>query len=77
MIEAAAARNAAYVEAGKAEFLVGSLEDVDLGKRRFDVIFAVRVRLFHSEPERALALAERSLAPGGRVPTFFDPPARR
>ncbi len=37
MIEAAARRNAAYVEAGKAEFLVASLEDLDLGERRFDV----------------------------------------
>lgn len=77
MIEAAAWRNAAYVEAGKAEFIVASLEDVDLGDRRFDVIFAVRVGLIHREPERAHALAERWLAPGGRVRAFFDPPARR
>jgi ubiquinone/menaquinone biosynthesis C-methylase UbiE len=38
MIEAAARRNAAYVESGKAEFLVATLEDLDLGDRRFDVI---------------------------------------
>lgn len=50
MIAAAARRNAAYVEVGKAEFLVASLEDADLGDRRFDVVFAVRVRLFHREP---------------------------
>jgi ubiquinone/menaquinone biosynthesis C-methylase UbiE len=77
MIEAAARRNAAYIEAGKAEFLVASLEDVDLGDRRFDVIFAVRVRLFEREPERAHALAERWLTSGGRIHSFFDPPARR
>jgi ubiquinone/menaquinone biosynthesis C-methylase UbiE len=77
MIEAAARRNAAHVEAGKAEFLVASLEDADLGDRRFDVIFAVRVGLFHREPERARALAERWLAPGGRVTAVFDPPTRR
>jgi ubiquinone/menaquinone biosynthesis C-methylase UbiE len=75
MIEAAAARNARFVEAGKAEFLVASLEDADLGARRFDLIFAVRVGLFHREPDRAYALAERWLAPGGRILTFFDPPA--
>jgi hypothetical protein len=40
MIDAAARRNAAYVEAGKAEFLVADLEDMDLGERRFDKIFA-------------------------------------
>jgi ubiquinone/menaquinone biosynthesis C-methylase UbiE len=77
MIEAAARRNAANVEAGKAEFLVANLEDLDLGDRRFDVIFAVRVGLFHREPKRANALVEPWLAPGGRVRTFFDLPARR
>jgi ubiquinone/menaquinone biosynthesis C-methylase UbiE len=76
MIEAAARRNAAHVEEGKAEFLVADIEEVDLGKRRFEVIFAVRVGLFHREPERARALAERWLAPGGRVEAFFDQPER-
>ena len=74
MIEAAARRNAAHVEAGKAEFLVGELEEMDLGDRRFDTIFAVRVGLFHREPDRARALAARWLAPGGRFTAFFDPP---
>jgi ubiquinone/menaquinone biosynthesis C-methylase UbiE len=74
MIDAAQKRNAAFVEAGTAEFLVQQLEDLDLGDRRFDVIFAVRVGLFHREPARAHALAERWLAPGGRVEAFFDPP---
>jgi ubiquinone/menaquinone biosynthesis C-methylase UbiE len=72
MIAAAAKRNAAYVEAGSAEFLLGSLEELDLGDRRFDKIFAVRVGLFHREPERAHRLAERWLAPGGTVLTVYD-----
>jgi ubiquinone/menaquinone biosynthesis C-methylase UbiE len=76
MIEAARRRNAAYVEAGTAEFLVANLEDMDLGDRRFDKIFAVRVALFHREPERARALAERWLAPGGDLFAFFDTPDR-
>jgi hypothetical protein len=76
MIDAAARRNAAYVDAGKAEFLVAKLEDADLGDRRFDKVFAVRVGLFHREPDRARALAERWLAPGGEVFSFFDPPSR-
>jgi ubiquinone/menaquinone biosynthesis C-methylase UbiE len=75
MIAAAAHRNAAHVEAGVAEFLVASLEDLDLGDRLFDKIFAVRVGLFHREPERARSLVERWLAPGGEVFAFFDPPA--
>jgi ubiquinone/menaquinone biosynthesis C-methylase UbiE len=74
MIQAATRRNVAYVEAGKAEFLVATLEDLDLGDRRFDKIFAVRVGLFHREPERARCLAERWLAPGGALFVFFDPP---
>jgi ubiquinone/menaquinone biosynthesis C-methylase UbiE len=75
MIEAATRRNAEYVEAGRAEFLVADLEDLDLGDRHFDKIFAVRVGLFHREPERARSIVERWLAPGGAVLVFFDPPS--
>ena len=77
MIEAAARRNAEHVAAGRAEFLVAALERLDLGDRRFDTIFAVRVGLFQREPERARSLAERWLAPGGALLAFFDEPARR
>ncbi len=76
MIAAAARRNARHVAAGRAEFLVATLEQLDLGDRRFDTIFAVRVGLFHREPDRAHALAARWLAPGGAVRAFFDAPAR-
>jgi ubiquinone/menaquinone biosynthesis C-methylase UbiE len=74
MIAAAARRNAAHVEAGRAEFLVARLEELDLGDRRFDKVFAVRVGLFHREPERARALVEPYLAPGGKLLSVFDPP---
>jgi ubiquinone/menaquinone biosynthesis C-methylase UbiE len=74
MIAAAAGRNAEHVAAGRAEFLVATLEDADLGDRRFDAIFAVRVGLFHREPERARRLAGRWLAPRGRLVSVFDPP---
>jgi Methyltransferase domain len=77
MIAAAERRNAAHVAAGRAEFLVRRLEDLDLGERRFDLVFAVRVGLFHREPERARALVEPWLAPGGQVRAFFDAPKRR
>jgi ubiquinone/menaquinone biosynthesis C-methylase UbiE len=75
MIQAATRRNAANIEAGRAEFLVATLEDLDLGDRRFDKIFAVRVGLFYREPERARGLAERWLALGGALFVFFDPPS--
>ena len=77
MIAAAERRNAAHVAAGTAEFLVATLEDTDLGDRRFDRIFAVRVGLFHREPERAHALARRWLGPGGRIVAETDFPAVR
>ena len=72
MIAAAARRNAAAVEDGSAEFLVRRLEDLDLGDRRFDLVFAVRVGLFHRD-ERAHALVAPWLAPGARVRAFYDP----
>jgi ubiquinone/menaquinone biosynthesis C-methylase UbiE len=74
MIAAAARRNAAYVEAGTAEFLVAALEELALGDRRFDKVFAVRVGLFDREPARARGLVEPYLAPGGTLLTVFDPP---
>jgi ubiquinone/menaquinone biosynthesis C-methylase UbiE len=77
MIEAATRRNAEYVAAGQAEFLVATLEDLDLGDRRFDKIFAVRVGLFHRDPDRAHALVEPWVAAGGSVSAFFDPPSGR
>ena len=75
MIAAAERRNAQHVAAGRAEFLVMALEALDLGERRFDVVFAARVGLFHREPQRARALVERWLAPGGRLVTEYDAPA--
>jgi hypothetical protein len=62
------------VEDGRAEFLVAELESLELGDRRFETVFAVRVRLFHSEPERARRLVEPWLASGGVLRTFFDEP---
>jgi ubiquinone/menaquinone biosynthesis C-methylase UbiE len=61
MVEAAARPNAAFVEQGKAKFLVAELEDLDLGDRRFDLIFAVRVGPSTASPsEHALWWATRS-----------------
>ena len=77
MIDAARRRNAEHVEAGRAEFLVAELEALELGDRRFDLVFAVRVGLFHRDPGRARGLVEPWLAADGSVHTFFDPPQRR
>jgi ubiquinone/menaquinone biosynthesis C-methylase UbiE len=77
MIAAASRRNARYVDDGTAEFLIRRLEDLDLGERRFDKVFAVRVRLFQSSLDRARSLVEPWVAPDGEVRSFFDEPRRR
>jgi SAM-dependent methyltransferase len=66
MIAAASRRNAAYVEAGAAEFITMALERLELGDRRFDKIFAVRVGLFRRDPERARSLVEPGSRPAER-----------
>lgn len=76
MIAAARKRNAAQLDAGLAEFEIGSFEEMDPGERRFDLLLAVRVGLFHRDPERAEDLARRWLRTGGRVVAEFDPPQR-
>lgn len=74
MIAAARKRNAEAVRSGKARFVEAALEELDLGRERFDKVFAMRVRLFHDEPARARELAERWLAKGGRLFVQYDEP---
>jgi ubiquinone/menaquinone biosynthesis C-methylase UbiE len=54
-IEAAKRRNAKEITAGRAEFIVGNLEQLDVGDRRFDKIFAVRVGFFFRQPSTRAA----------------------
>jgi len=74
MIVAATERNRSWVETGKAKFIQGELETLDLGGRRFDVVFASRVGFIHREPERGRELLTRCLKPGGRLHVFYDAP---
>ena len=75
MIESAERRNAAVVEAGTAEFLVGSLEDLDLGEV---------ASTSSSQSVSVSSIATRTRAPargavarsGGSIHSFFDEPAR-
>jgi ubiquinone/menaquinone biosynthesis C-methylase UbiE len=77
MIVGASRRTAEPVEVGKAEFIVAAQEDLDVGDRRFDKIFAVRVGRSYRDPDRARRLVEPSLAPGGQDRAFFDPSSSR
>jgi len=63
MIDAAARRNASHVEAGRAEFLVAALEDLDLADRRFDTIFAVRVASSVASPSARASSPAAGLRP--------------
>jgi hypothetical protein len=44
------------------------------GERRFDLVVAVRVGLFHREPGWTRALVAPWLAPGGPVRALYDAP---
>jgi len=77
MIDAASKRNQAHVAAGVARFLQADLETVDFGDQRFDKVLAMRVRLFHQQPELAQALVARWLAPGGQVFVQYDEPEHK
>ncbi|MDQ2642379.1 MAG: methyltransferase [Myxococcota bacterium] len=75
MIAAAKRRNRLHVQSGRALLEAVALEDVDLGDQRFDKVFAFNVAPFWLEPNEALAVVRKHLAPGGAVYVFWD--ARR
>ena len=72
MVAAAARRNAAAVDYGRATFLVGEVPEVDLGAATFDCILAARVAAMVDAP--ALAFAAGHLRPGGRLALVVDGP---
>jgi SAM-dependent methyltransferase len=74
MTAAAARRNRAHVEAGRAVILTASLHEADLGDSRFDVVFGVHFPpLLRGDPARELEVIARHLAPGGRLFVLFQP----
>ena len=72
MIEMATRRNREHVEAGRAVLEAVALEDADLGKRRFDKVFAFNVAPFWLEPEVALGVVRKHLAKDGTFYLFWD-----
>jgi hypothetical protein len=65
MIEVARRRNREHIEAGRARLDAVALEDAELGKRRFDKVFAFNVAPFWLEPEAALGVVRKHLAKDG------------
>jgi SAM-dependent methyltransferase len=74
MIAAAKRRNRAHVKARLADFQAVELEKYDPKGQRFDAILALRIGIFHREPEKARELVNRWLKPGGRIIAEYDAP---
>ena len=49
-----------------------TLEQAEFGDERFDKVFAFNVAPFWLQPEEALGIVRRHLAPGGAVYVFWD-----
>jgi cyclopropane fatty-acyl-phospholipid synthase-like methyltransferase len=74
MIEMAAKRNAAYVEAGRASFQAAPLHEADFRDERFDRVLAIHVPVFlRGDPARELAIVREHLAPDGRLALVYQP----
>lgn len=74
MIAAAMHRNSTHIESGRAEFQAVDMQDFDPNGRLFDLIFALRVGIFHREPKKAHEIVRRWLKPSGRLVAEYDEP---
>lgn len=75
MVDMARRRNAVHIERGRADVQATPLHSADLGARRFDKVFAIRVGLFYrGDARRELEIIARHLAPGGRFHLIYDAP---
>jgi SAM-dependent methyltransferase len=72
MIEMATRRNREHTAAGRARLKTVALEQADFARERFDKVFAFNVAPFWLEPDDALAVVRRYLAPAGSVYLFWD-----
>ncbi|MDX6586819.1 MAG: hypothetical protein QOI31_1292 [Solirubrobacterales bacterium] len=72
MIEMATRRNREHVDEGRAVLEAIALDDVDLGDRRFDKVFAFNVAPFWQQPEAALGAVREHLARDGVIYIFWD-----
>jgi SAM-dependent methyltransferase len=72
MIELATRRNREHIERGRAVLKTAALEEADLGDERYDKVFAFNVAPFWLQPQNALAIVRRHLAPDGTLHVFWD-----
>ena len=72
MIETATRRNREHVTAGRAVLQTVALDKAEFGNDGFDKIFAFNVAPFWLQPNDALAIVRRHLAPDGEFYLFWD-----
>lgn len=72
MIAMATHRNREHVQAGRAQLEAVALEDANLGKRRFDKVFAFNVAPFWLDPDAAFGVVRKHLAKDGTFYLFWD-----
>jgi SAM-dependent methyltransferase len=73
-IERSAARNQAYVDAGRLELRQCALRDLEVPDGSFDLAFSLNVNLFWTSPAQAeLELLHRALRPGGGLHVAYGP----
>jgi cyclopropane fatty-acyl-phospholipid synthase-like methyltransferase len=73
-VSRARGRNRECLAAGRARIECVALADVDVGRRRFDKIFAVNVNAFWTAPAPAIAAVRPLLRRGGAVYLVYEPP---
>jgi len=72
MVEMAARRNREHIAEGRAVVKTVAIENADFGDARFHKVFAFNVAPFWLQPEDALGVVRRHLAPDGAVYVFWD-----
>src|SRR5688572_10127076 len=72
MIEMATRRNRSHIEAGRARLQAVALADAELGRRRFDKVFAFNVAPFWLDADAALGVVRKHLAKDGTFSLFWD-----
>lgn len=74
-IAAARRRNSECINAGKATFLVASLNTAGLRPASFHRAYAINVNIFWLDPAAELAMLRRVLKPDGHLLLVYHPPA--
>ena len=74
-VERARRRNEAHVASGRLVVEAVALAELDVGKTRFEKVFAINVNLFWVGPAtQELERVRRALGPDGKLFLFYEPP---